>query len=469
MTIPTGKENEMESGRTCRILSAAAALLVLLALWPFGEAAGVPGFSRQTSMSCNQCHTMHGGPVPNFTMTGKKFRALGYRVPHTRTAIQSGKKGDKGERMYLPLFSYLSFRLQGELLTAVRSPVTEEWGELASNPTSRVSWFFTGPISDNIGLWNEWYIIPLGSEEEEWSLGLASFDELDLRYIINPDNPKYTIGLAMTNQGIEELMGFGPFPVYAGGGEILRGSVRGYAHPNQGSFLAYGWMYDRFIWAAGANTGDDNLGWDYSNAVGQIAYAFRNGNDHELWLNLFARTGNDVIPLVTENYVPTGGRDWAYEDAIPGISGTRPDDAGPYLAADVDNATSASAEVRWSSQDWRGSHSGEAVLRFGYNTEEYRDGAGTDINTIGFTVIYGWKHTYYVKPYFLSWLTYEFTDHTGAVWEIDTVPAFGVNFGMKPKENFLVNLDIQNLQVRYLDREADDGGILTRLYLDYLL
>jgi hypothetical protein len=227
-------------------------------------------------------------------------------------------------------------------------------------------------------------------------------------------------------------------------------------------------MHDRWIWAVGANTGDNNLGWDYANIVGQAAYAFRNGNDNELWLNLVARAGTDVIPLVTDNYVPTGERDWAYDDAVSGISETRAEDEGPYLSTDVDMATSLTAEMRWSVQD-QGPHSGEAVLRFGYNSEEYRDGAGTDINTLGAVILYAWKHTYYVKPFVMSRLTYDFTDFEGTVYEIDSSPEFGVNLGFKPRENFLMNLDIQNLQVIHLEGEPDDGGLLVRLYLDYLL
>jgi hypothetical protein len=449
------------------MITSAAVFCALCWLW-VSVAEAVPGFARQTGMSCNQCHALFGGPTPNFTLTGKKFRALGYRTPHGRTAIESGVEGDMGERLYLPLFSFLSFRLQAELASVAKSPVSEEWGEVSTNPTSRVSWFFTGPVSDNIGVWNEWYIIPLGSAGEEWSLGLSSFDELDLRYIFNPHNPDYTIGCAVSNQPISDLLGFGPFPVSIGGGDLYRGEIRGYAHPNNGTLLLYGWMHDRWVWALGGNTGDNNLGWDYANALGQVAYAFRNGDDVELWLNAMGRTGSDVIPLITQNYVPVDSRDWAYRDAVSGISATRADDEGPYMSSDIDNASSATVEVRLSGQDY-GPHSGEAVLRFGYNTEKYRDGATTDMNTVGFVVLYGYKHTYYVKPYVMSRIKYDFTDYEGVLHEIDNSADYGVNFGFKPKENFLMNLSIQNLQVLHLDEAAQDGGMLVRLYLDYLL
>lgn len=448
------------------VLSAAIIAAVLLIVPDRAEA--VPGFTRQTTMSCNQCHTVHGGPVPNFTMTGKKFRALGYRTPHGRERITSGVEGDMGERLNLPLLDYLSFRLQGTPLSTVKPPGLDEWLEITTNPTSRVSWFFTGPVGDNFGVWNEWYIVPLGSENEEWSLGLASFDELDLRYILNPDNPDYTVGIALSNQGVDELCGFGPFPVSIGGGETSRGSILGYAHPNFGSLMLNGWMFDRWVWALGGNTGDNNLGWDYANVQGQFGYAFFNTNDNELWLNLVARSGSDVIPLVTENYVEDGERDWSYRDAIGRVSQTRPDGMqAPYLSTDVDNATSVTAEVRWSRQDW-GPHSFEWVMRYGFNTEEYRDGAATDLNTLGTVFLYGWKHTYYLKPFIMTRVTHEFTDHQGEVYEIDSSPELGITFGFKPHENFLINLSWQNLQGMSVDADAESGA-LVRLYFDYLL
>ena len=69
----------------------------------------------------------------------------------------------------------------------------------------------------------------------------------------------------------------------------------------------------------------------------------------------------------------------------------------------------------------------------------------------------------------MSRMTYDFTDYQGNVHEVDSSPSLGINFGFKPHENFLINLDVSNLQIMTLDQDTLDGGMLVRLYLDYLM
>jgi hypothetical protein len=443
---------------------AAVGIVILGSMSPAGA---VPAFVRQTNMSCNQCHTAHGGPVPNFTITGKKFRSTGYRIVDVREMMESGERGDLGERLKLPLLDYMSFRLQSELTAVSRNPLTGDWGEVVTNPTTRLAIFWVGPIGDHLGVWNEWYFHTLGSADEEWSLDLASWDEYDIRYTFNPDSPDYPIGLGLTNQPVYDVLGFGPFPVFAGGRMAQRGEIQGLAHPNYGTAFLYGWFVDRWAWLVGGNTGDTNVGWDYANAIGEIAYAVMNTNADELWLHVVARSGTDVMPLVTANYVKDGGRDWSYKDAVGGVADTRPDST-TYLAMDVEKATTIEGEVRWSRQDW-GPHSFESVVRASYNTEDYKDGAKTDLTTVGVDVLYGYKHTYYAMPFFNAKTTWDFTDHAGTKYNIDSSPQYGVNLAFKPTENFLVNLQILTFDVESLEKDAADKGRSVSLYIDFLL
>jgi hypothetical protein len=431
-------------------------------------ARAVPAFVRQTNMSCNQCHTAHGGPVPNFTMTGKKFRSTGYRIVDVREPMESGVEGDKGERLRLPLLDYMSFRLQSVLTSVSRDAATGYWSEATTNPTTRLAIFWVGPIGDHLGIWNEWYFHTLGSQDEEWSLDLASWDEFDIRYTFNPKNPRYQIGMGLTNMPVYDLMGFGPFPVFAGPTQSQRGEIQGLAHPNYGTAFVYGWMFDRWIWLAGGNTGDTNVGWDYSNFIWQLGYAALNTNADELWFHLVGRSGTDVMPIVTQNYVKDGGRDWSYRDGVSGITATRPADAGPYLAKDIDQANTIEGEIRWSRQDW-GPHSFESVVRVGWSTEDYKDGAKTDLSTVGVDIVYGWKHTYYAMPFFNTMAVYDFTDRLGQKYSIDHTPQYGVNLGFKPTENFLVNLQVLNFQYLHLDKASSDKGVALSFYIDFLL
>jgi hypothetical protein len=454
-------------GILARVLPVAAlAGVVLIALT--APASAVPAFVRQTNMSCNQCHTAHGGPVPNFTITGKKFRSTGYRMVEVQERLESGVEGDKGERLNLPLLDYFSFRLQSHLADVSKSPVTGEWGEVTTNPTTRLAIFFVGPVGDHFGVWNEWYFHTLGSADEEWSLDLASWDEYDIRYTFNPGSPDYQIGMGLTNQPVYDVLGFGPFPVFAGGREAQRGEIAGLAHPNYGTAFIYGWMYDRWSWLLGGNTGDTNVSWKYANAIGEFGYALANTNANELWLHVVARSGTDVMPLVTDNYVADGGRDWLYKDAVEGIMKTKADTTLPYKAEDIDTATTIEGEIRWSRQDW-GPHSFESVLRVAHSEEDYRDGASTDLSTVGVDILYGWKHTYYVMPFWNTKSTYNFTDHLGTKHEIDNSPQYGVNLGYKPTENFLVNLQILKTEVLYVDKAAADEGLAVSLYIDFLI
>lgn len=440
---------------------------VLMALFA-APAQAVPAFARQTNMSCNQCHTAHGGPVPNFTLTGKKFRSTGYRMVHVREDMESGVEGDRGERLNLPLLDYFCFRLQSQLMDVSRNPFSGDWGEVTTNPTTRLAFFFVGPVGDHFGVWNEWYFHTLGSADDEWSLDLASWDEYDIRYTFNPDNPDYQIGLGLTNQPVYDVLGFGPFPVFAGGREAQRGEVGGYAHPNYGTAFLYGWMQDRWVWLLGGNTGDTNVGWDYANVIGEFGYAVANTNANELWFHVVGRSGTDVMPLVTTNFVEDGGRDWSYRDAVSGVTETRPEEAGPYLAQDIDTATTLEGEIRWSRQDW-GPHSFESVLRVARSTEDYRDGASTDLSTVGVDIMYGYEHTYYVMPFWNTKTTYDFTDHNGTTYEIDSSPQYGVNLGYKPTENFLLNLQLITFDVESLEGKAADKGTAVSLYIDFLI
>jgi hypothetical protein len=469
------KEASMRLKRGITVPALAAALLGIVLMALAAPAEAVPAFARQTHMSCNQCHTTHGGPVPNFTMTGKKFRSTGYRMIHTQEAIESGAPGDMGERMYLPLLDYWSMRFESQLMNVSRNPFSGDWGEATTNPTSRLAMFFVGPFGDHFGIWNEWYFHTLGSADNEWSLDLASWDEYDLRYTINPDNPKNIFGIGLTNQPVYDVLGFGPFPVFAGGREAQRGEIGGYAHPNYATAFVNGWMNDRFSWLLGGNTGDTNTDWIRSNFIGEAGYAFLNTDANELWVHAVLRTGSDVMPLVTQNYVKDEGRDWSYEDAVRGVSETRPDSTA-YLAKDIDTATTIEGEVIWERQDW-GPHSFEAVFRIAHSTESYKDGGSTDLTTLGIDVVYTWRHTFYLMPFWNTMATYDFTtpDVTatgfapGKTYGIGSTDQYGIDIGLQPTENFLMNLQILKFQVLNLEGPPADKGVSVSWYVDFLL
>lgn len=462
-----------------------AGIIVFIGLFTATEANAVAAFTRQTGMSCNSCHTLHGAPTPNFTFTGKKFNAMGYRLPgrphHTQErTIEQNAAADLGEFINM-LPTTFSGRMQWSPYQRTKGATASDWGEATTNPTSRLAFFpFVGPIGEHFGFWTEFYIVPFTSEDNEWGIADTSYEEVDVRYIFNPHNMDYTIGLALSNQSIYELFGFGPYPGLPS--YLSRGGIGGYSHPNKAQAYTYGWMYDRWVWALGADTGDTNMGWNKANALGFFGWAVRNRNDDELWINIAARKGNDVLPLVSASGAQASSRSWQYRDGVggvsntrrapgdpcPGVAGRRPPGSCSYLAEEVDDATSVDVEVRWGGQNVStffgqgpaGPWSFETVFRVGFNSEDYIDGAKTKRNTWGAQTVIGYNHTYFIKPSIQDSFTYEFTDMAGTKYDIDTKLSWNLTLAYKPVENFLIYLAYSNNQSNTLTGDANTGRVI---------
>ena len=130
--------------------------VLALSVLTVGAVQAMPSFTRQTGMSCNQCHFTHD-PTPSFTIQAMKFRANGYRFAERRTKLQAGQPGAAGgETLDIPWDDYMSYRFESVVANKSQAPGGAST-ELASNPTTRLAWFITGPVTKNIGFWNEFY------------------------------------------------------------------------------------------------------------------------------------------------------------------------------------------------------------------------------------------------------------------------------------------------------------------------
>ena len=97
--------------------------------------------------------------------------------------MEAGEEGKiSGRRLNIPIVPYMSFRYQSVFASQSKAPGATKATPITSNPTSRLSWFPGGAVADNFGMWVEIYLTTDGSATREWTLGLASFDEYDLRY-----------------------------------------------------------------------------------------------------------------------------------------------------------------------------------------------------------------------------------------------------------------------------------------------
>ena len=406
------------------------------------DASAVPSFARQTGMTCNQCHVSFGAPVPNFTFTGKKFRMNGYRMPFVAEKIEAGEPGVAGgKRLAIPLIPYLSFRYQSQFAAQSKAPGADEASPISSNPTNRLSLFPGGALGDNFGLWVELYLTPDGSPTREWTLGLFSFDEFDLRMVKITDTN--TFGLSFSNQSIREVSGFGPWPTITS--NLSRGGFGGWSHPNRGNLFAYGFWGDRLLTVLGASPGDDNLDWDRRNFQAQLAYALRNSDENELWLNVMTQFGNDAIPVVS-NTAPNAQRTWTYTDVVQGIRQTRGTDPATqtaYLSADIGDFVRIEPELRYSFID-RGPHSMEAAARFVLARETYDDNSEAVQNNLGGAIRYMFDRTWGGDILVTKNLDFTLTDPTGVEHEIDTGLSWTTYLKYQPAMNFILSLQVGN-------------------------
>jgi hypothetical protein len=436
-----------------RAVRLAAGLVVLGLVASVADAEAVPSFTRQTGLTCNQCHVSFGGPVPNFTFTGKKFRINGYRLPYIAEKIEAGEPGvQDGNRMTMPLAPYISFRYQSVFAAQSKAPGADEPGKLTSNPTSRLAIFPAGAVSDNIGLWVELYLTTDGTIGDEWGLGLFSFDEFDLRYVRDLDNS--LLGIGINNQSINEIAGFGPWPVgitsYLG-----RGNFRGWSHPNRANLFAYGWFADRFLATVMAGTGEDNLLWDRRFYSGMLAWAPFNTDAREIWLMVAGQFGNDGIPIVSNNVPAANRRTWQYNDAIQGISATRAEPAA-YLSTDIGDYVRTQGELRYGFVD-QGMHSLESMLRVVVAREEYEDQAKMDHNAVAGALRYVYNRTWGFDAVVNKDLTYRFTDTAGTVYDVNTALGYTGYLTYRPAMNFMIILSSGNSQRRHLASPVDTG------------
>jgi hypothetical protein len=448
-----------------------------------GPANAMPSFARQTGMSCNQCHFTHD-PTPNFTIQGMKFRSIGYRIPERQTKLIAGQPGaTAGESLDLPWNDYLSYRFESVL---ANKTFGDNSTELASNPTTRLAWFVVGPVTDHIGFWNEFYIVGdyggnncLGGScvgGSTWAPGLTTWDEYDLVYTVNPDAVQQNgdiYSIRFTNQSIQESDGWGPNSIGAPNSLGPSGELDGNAHPPTGAYRITGWMHDRWDWQLGLRTGDNNNGWDHKMEEASLAYYFDNASDNTIGVKVMGQYGDDEIPYVTRDGLQEGVDQnpliYTYNDAIPGITATRPANAGPYLNTDLKNNVAFTPVFRWQRSDVgaSGGDSWAFAAGFAYGKDEYNDGASFKEEIFGAGFLYCYMHTYCIQPGYTHYMKYNFIDHTGVSYDIDNPDTVSLELVYNPAMNVSVFASISQAHSISLIGSSKTGGTTVQIGLDF--
>lgn len=135
--------------------------LLLSTLW-LSTASAMPSYARQTGMDCNSCHIGFDA-VPYFTRTGRLFIMKGFHQPNSvrgklrETGFDAeGNDTPQYGGNYLAV-NWTDFWSMRFISTFLAGGYTAGAGKnnTTSTAVSRISMFFTGPITDWLGLWTE--------------------------------------------------------------------------------------------------------------------------------------------------------------------------------------------------------------------------------------------------------------------------------------------------------------------------
>ena len=410
----------------------------------------VPSFTRQTGLTCNQCHITFSN-VPDFTFTGKKFRLNGYRTPYVAEKIEAGEEGAlSGNRLILGIQNIYSLRFRNTLLaqskpaSATTSPEAVA-GPVTTVPGTSISWFYVGGIGEHFGLWNEFYLDASGTGASPSSspFRFEAFDEYDLKLVFNPGYENI-VGFAITTQSLNSLAGFSPFNSGTPN-NMQRGGI-GNAHTAYVNVAAYSLIKDRVLAVAGVQTGEDNYSYsDGMNFQTVLGYALGNTDHNQLWYVFQLKAGNDAIPIVSNPSMNTD-RVVTYTDAITGITATRGNDpTGKKITAAYDPTNTGDfvrtlQEIHYGFVD-HGPHSLTSAIGFAYDRETYDDGAEIKRTGVGGRVRYYYDRTVGVEYSASKNLSYDFTDRAGLVHPVSNPANFtSITLYYRPAMNFSVSL-----------------------------
>jgi hypothetical protein len=454
------------------IVVASAAAVAWLAFG--GQAHAVPSFVRITGLTCNQCHVQFT-PNPDFTWTGKKFRWNGMRTPWVQERIEAGEEGAiTGRRLSLNFVNFFSMGFEQHILeqskgrAAPGAPEPQK-SPLAGSGIGNLSTFYSGPISDHIGVWNEIYFSAAGAESDN-PFRYVAWDELDLKFVWNPGGN--IVGASIFTEPLPTTFAFqfnSGAPTQAWGGGTAQ------AHAPHMGINAYGFWKDRLLTVVGVETGGNNNDWQGINPITGAterkmnfwlmgAYAFKHQDSGELWYNGWVKFGNDDVPMITSTAVNRADRSFSYSSNVRGISGAggfSPDRTGdgvadPYLSEQVDHLVRSQHNLEYGFID-RGKWSARTAVGVSYNRERYIDGAELAINGVGWTTRWNYDRTWEWQLGVTKRVKWDYTDSTGVVHKIPNDMTLNFRFHRRLAMNFVLFLVYSKDQTFALAQNWSNG------------
>jgi hypothetical protein len=382
--------------------------------------ANVPSYVRQTGLTCNQCH-MTWTPNPDMTFTGTKFRLNGYRTPWVAEKIEAGEEGAlNGRRLVLGVDGYLSFHMRSQLLTQSKgtsNPALPEpdAGPIRTSPFQSLAWDYTGPITENVGIWTEWYSTQNTDGNDGNRYGPVSNDEYDVKMTFNPGDGGNIIGFGINNQPRTSPF----FGAFASGVPSSQG--------NRVNLGMHAWIKDRVAINFTVVPGQDN--YDYDRLAYGLTAAVLPMNTDAMWLMFTGAflAGNDMSPVGNVRGV----------SALHGGSN--------YTSADLGDGTRLLVDMRFGALD-KGSWSWNSATAISLESETYSDGAEFKRTAWATSWRIFYERTYGLLFNVSKYLTHEYTAVDGSVYDIPDDLSVGLGFVYRQAMNFAWELQFSNSQ-----------------------
>lgn len=450
--------------RTTSLVKVAAAALGFALPFAATESQAMPSFARQTGMVCTSCH-IGTDNVPNFTRTGRIFAMRGYTRPVVREKLRVDGQTVEGEPQYggnylsLNWTDFFAARMISEF--AQQSKTNGVKSDVTSAPLARMALFYTGPITDWLGLWTE--IGYLGNQSlNSVTVGntgptgtnLFAYDEyrLSTSRTIGPDS---FIGASLGNEPGDVVTQF-VFPLGVprffnlGQGGVGKSM-------NMSTLSLHGFFADQLWVQFAAQSGNTNAsfsdGWQqyYS-----IAYNAGRKTDNDWWFALEYERGNDSASILTptkSSFIcpttcPAGVTDSSL--SFTNTLGGRPISGAPVEK--VKNFYTYSAHVDYVVAD-KGPHSWVAMIQANGIKEDFQSGASTKRNLAGVYLRYFWLRTYGFQVSYYKDFNYTYDNASG---HHDFGKTHGSNFVLlwNPAMNFSMHLNYTPNQTNAVYTEA---------------
>jgi hypothetical protein len=414
------------------------------------DAEAVPAFARQTAMNCNSCHIGTYYIVPNFTRTGRLFAMRGYQVPYVRERLHAeGDTGNDnaqdeygGDYLALNWTDFFSARLISEIARGGKDASGRSL-DTRSSPINRMALFFTGAITDWLGIWTEiGYLgnnslrsVTPGRQNEQSGVNFFAYDE----YRINASwdfgkNSFFGFSLGNEHPNVGPQFQY-PLPLPDLWSNGQGGVGRSMDMANLSAFVFYD---DRWYLQIAGVTGADNTNWsDGNNLYANVSYDWFRKTRNDLWLIGEYYGGNDFPSIMTrtkDSFLCPGDCPPGVTDQNLSISNTPGDVILNAPIEEVENFDSFRLSLEHSAAD-RGSHTWYAAATMLTMTQNFESGAKVEDTQMGAYLRYFYNRTYGLEVFVRDHLKYEYTTPAGLRRDTYTKPNYGITFLWYPAMN----------------------------------